>query len=106
MKDSRIVASREENCASEKSNSEAEAETGGEDVEGGTNVLCPSKPSHIKFGRSTVKPNDLELMKKLGYIRKNDEDLIRFAGDEVILDSKENEVVVFKRLVLVRGDNI
>jgi hypothetical protein len=27
-----------------------------------------------------VKPNDLELMKKLEYIGKNGEDLIRFAG--------------------------
>jgi hypothetical protein len=50
MKDSRIVASREEKCASEKSNSEAEAETGGEDVEGGTNVLCPANLVILNLG--------------------------------------------------------
>jgi hypothetical protein len=35
-------------------------------------------------------------MKKLGYNGKNDADLVRFVGDEVILEPKDDEVVVFK----------
>jgi hypothetical protein len=35
-------------------------------------------------------------MKKLGYARKNDDDLVRFAGDKVILELKDDKVVVFK----------
>jgi hypothetical protein len=30
-------------------------------------ILIPSKPSHVEFGKSTVKAKDLVLMKKLGY---------------------------------------
>jgi hypothetical protein len=30
-------------------------------------ILCSTKPSHIEFGRSTIKAKDLFLMKKLGY---------------------------------------
>jgi hypothetical protein len=33
-------------------------------------ILSPSKPSHIEFGKSTVKVEDLNLMKKLGYFGK------------------------------------
>jgi hypothetical protein len=35
-------------------------------------------------------------MKKLGYIGENDDELIRFAGEEIIPEPKEDEVVVFK----------
>jgi hypothetical protein len=43
-----------------------------------------------------VKPDDLDLMKKLGYVGKNDDDLVRFAADEIIPESKDDEVVVSK----------
>ena len=33
-------------------------------------ILSPSKPSHIEFGKSTVKAEDLVLMKSLGYFGK------------------------------------
>jgi hypothetical protein len=59
-------------------------------------ILSPSKPSHIEFGKSTVKPEYLILMKKLGYFGKNDDKLIRFAGDEVIL-SQEMMKLLFLR---------
>jgi hypothetical protein len=59
-------------------------------------TLSPSKPSHIEFGKSTVKPDDLVLMKKLGYFGKDDDNLIRFADEEVIPEPKDDEVVVFK----------
>jgi hypothetical protein len=35
-------------------------------------------------------------MKKLGYFGQNDDELLRFAGDEVIPEPKEDDVVVFK----------
>jgi hypothetical protein len=60
------------------------------------NILSPSKPSHIEFGKSIVKAEDLILMKKLGYFGENDDRLVRFAREEVILELKDDEVVVFK----------
>jgi hypothetical protein len=42
-------------------------------------ILCPTKPSHIEFGKSTVKAEDLVVMKKLGYFGENEDGLIRFA---------------------------
>ena len=35
-------------------------------------------------------------MKKVGYFGENEDELIRFAREEVIPKSKEDEVVVFK----------
>ena len=69
---------------------------GGSDDEEDDGILSPSKPGHIEFGRSTVKPEDLVLMKKLGYFGRNDDNLIRFAGEEIIPEPKDAEVVVFK----------
>jgi hypothetical protein len=60
------------------------------------NILSPSKPRHIEFEISTVKAKDLVLMKKLGYFGENDDDLVHFAGEEVIPEPKEDEVVFFK----------
>jgi hypothetical protein len=60
------------------------------------NILCPIKPSHIEFGKSIVTAEDLVVMKKLGYFGENEDGLIRFAGEEVVLEPKEDEVVVFK----------
>jgi hypothetical protein len=68
----------------------AEAESEDDD-----NILCPTKPNHTEFRRSMVKAEDLVLMKKLGYFGENDDELVRFAGEETILEPKEDEVVVF-----------
>jgi hypothetical protein len=65
-------------------------------------ILSPSKPSHIEFGKSTVKAEDLVLMKKLGYFGKNDDELIRFAKDEIVLEPRDDEVVVFKSFFRAR----
>jgi hypothetical protein len=35
-------------------------------------------------------------MKKLGYFGENDDELVRFAREEIILQPEEDEVVVFK----------
>ena len=73
----------------------AEADSENED-EDDDNILSPSKPSHIEFGRSIVRAEDLVLMKKLGYLGENDDELDHFAREEVIPEPKEDEVVVFK----------
>jgi hypothetical protein len=73
----------------------AEVESDNESEEDDS-ILCPTKPSHVKFGKSTVKAEDLIVMKKLGYFGENDNVLIHFAGEEIIPDPKEYEVVVFK----------
>jgi hypothetical protein len=67
-----------------------------DDFEEDNNILSPSKPSHIEFGKSTVSAEDLFMMKKLGYFGEAESKLIRFAGEEVIPEPKEDEVVVFK----------
>ena len=69
---------------------EAESDDEEDDV-----ILSPSKPSHIEFGKSIVKVEDLALIKKMGYFGKNDDELIRFAGDEVVPEPRDDEVIVF-----------
>jgi hypothetical protein len=59
-------------------------------------ILSSTKPNHIEFGKSTVIAEDLVVMKKLGYFGENEDELICFAGEEVISEPKEDEVVVFK----------
>jgi hypothetical protein len=59
-------------------------------------ILCPTKHSHVEFGKSTVRAEDLVVMKKLGYFGENEDELIRFAGKGVIPEPKEDEIVVFK----------
>jgi hypothetical protein len=81
------------NAEAEQTAAEVESENESEDDD---SILCPTKPSHIEFGRSMVKAEDLVLMKKLGYFGENDDELVRFAGEETIPGSKEDEVVVFK----------
>jgi hypothetical protein len=59
-------------------------------------VLQPDKPNHVKFGQSTVKPKDLDVLKRLGYIGEKEDAMIRFAGDEIIPKPTDDEVVVFR----------
>jgi hypothetical protein len=76
-----------------------EADSENEDDDG---ILSPSKPSHIEFGKSMVKAEDLVLIKKLGYFGENDEGLVWFAGEEVILEPKDDEVLVLKSFFRAR----
>jgi hypothetical protein len=69
--------------------------SGNEDEEDYT-ILSPEKPSHLEFGRSTVTADDMVIMKKLGYFGEADSNLFRFAGEEVVPELKDDEVVVFK----------
>lgn len=64
------------------------------------NNLQPLKPSYIDIGQSTIKPSDLKVLKKHGYIE--DDDVIRFAGDETTPQPKEDEIVVFKSFFWAR----
>jgi hypothetical protein len=74
-----------------------------DEIEEDNSILSPSKPSHIEFGKSTVSEGDLVMMKKLGYFGENESKLIRFAGEEVVPEPKEDEVVVFKKLLQGRA---
>jgi hypothetical protein len=84
----------------EKDNANAQAENviakAGSDNEEDDGILSTRKSSHIKFGRSTMKLDDLVLMKKLGYFGKDDDDSIMFTIEEIIRVPKDDEVVVFK----------
>jgi hypothetical protein len=60
------------------------------------NILSPAKPSHLEFGKSTMTADDMVMMKKLGYFGEAEGKLIRFAGEEVTPEPKEDEVVVYK----------
>jgi hypothetical protein len=90
MRRSGLVAQEGEGSIPEKDDIIAEAEHTiaefASDDEADDGILSPSKPSHIEFGKSTVKAEDLVLIKKLGYFGKNDDELIRFVGDEVVLE--------------------
>jgi hypothetical protein len=59
-------------------------------------VIMPSKPSHLDFGKSTVSEADMTMMTKLGYFKEADKGLVRFGGEETIPKPKNDEVVVFK----------
>jgi hypothetical protein len=100
MKRSELVVEQENGSFPEKDSINAEAENviakAGSDDEEDDGILSPSKPIHVEFGKSTLKAEDLILMKKLGYFGKNDDELIRFARDEMIPEPKDDEVVVFK----------
>jgi hypothetical protein len=69
--------------------------SGNEDGEDYT-LLSPEKPSHLDFGRSTMTADDMVIMKKLGYFGEAKSKLVRFAGEEVVPELKDDEVVVFK----------
>ena len=61
----------EEDDVLEENISEAEEED---------NDLWPTKPSYIDIGEYTIKPNDFDVMKKLGYV--DEKDGVHFAGSE------------------------
>jgi hypothetical protein len=89
-----------EKAISEDEDAEAEqivAKDGSDDEAGEDySIVSPSKPSHVEFGKSTVMAEDMIMMKKLGYFGEAKSKLVRFAGEEVVPEPKEDEVVVFK----------
>jgi hypothetical protein len=99
MRRSGLVVS-EEDIAKGTSAAEAEqtvAEGGNEnESEEDNTILSPMKPSHIEFGKSTVTADDMVMMKNLGYFGEAKSKLVRFAGEEVVPQPREDEVVAFK----------
>jgi hypothetical protein len=59
-------------------------------------IIMPSKPSHLDFGKSTVSEADMTMMTKLGYFWETEKGLVRFGREETIPKPEDNEVVVFK----------
>jgi hypothetical protein len=59
-------------------------------------IIMPSKPSHLDFGKSSVSEADMSMMTKLGYFRETEKGLVRFGGEETIPTPEDDEVVVFK----------
>jgi hypothetical protein len=99
MKKSGLVVS-EEIATEGASNTEAEqivarGESDNESEED-NNILNPTKPSRNEFGKSTITEDDMVMMRKLGYFGEAERKLVRFAGEEIIPEPKEDEVVVFK----------
>jgi hypothetical protein len=88
-----VIAEGTSTAEAEQAMTEVESDNESEDDD---SILCPTKPSHVEFGRSTVKAEDLIVMKKLGYFGENDDELVPFAGEEIIPEPKEDEVMVFK----------
>jgi hypothetical protein len=43
-------------------------------------IIMPSKPSHLDFGKSTVSEADMTMMTKLGYFRETEKGLFTLAG--------------------------
>jgi hypothetical protein len=87
------IAEGTSNVEAEQAMAEVESDNESEEDD---SIMCPIKPSHVEFGKSIVKADDLVVMKKLWYFGENDDELVRFAGEEIILESREDEVVVFK----------
>jgi hypothetical protein len=83
---------KKEGNTPEGSGSNAEASIDQEDP----NILRPNELSHIEFGESIVKLEDLDVLKRLGYIIEKEDDMIMFPGSETIPESKDDEVVVFR----------
>jgi hypothetical protein len=59
-------------------------------------IIMPSKPSHLDFGKSTVSEADMTMMTKLGYFRETEKGLVRFGREETIPKPEDNEVVVLR----------
>jgi hypothetical protein len=59
-------------------------------------IIMPSKPSHLDFGKSTVSEADMTIMTKLGYFRETEKGLVRFGEEETIPKPEDDEIVVFK----------
>jgi hypothetical protein len=93
VQEEKVSVPTEDIAGAEDEPTTADADSDNEDDD---DILSPSKPSHIEFGKSTVKAKDLVLVKKLGYFGKHDDELVRFAGEEVIPEPRNDEVVVFK----------
>jgi hypothetical protein len=88
------TSDKETPAAEAKQTDIEEGDAGEEEID--YNIIMPSKPSHLDFGKSTVFEADMTMMTKLGYFREAEKGLIRFGGEETIPKPENDEVVVFK----------
>jgi hypothetical protein len=51
-------------------------------------IIMPSKPSHLDFGKSTMSEADMTMMTKLGYLREAEKGLVRFGGKKLSRNQK------------------
>jgi hypothetical protein len=99
MKRSGLVVSEEVTAEGAPNTETEQIVAGGEsdnESEEDNSILSPTKPSHIEFGKSTVTEDDMVMMRKLGYFGEAESKLVWFAGEEIVPEPKEDEVVVFK----------
>lgn len=61
------------------------------------NDLRPTKLSNIEFRESTIKLQDVDVMKKLRYV--GEKDGVRFIGSNTIPQTNDDEIVVFKSFI-------
>jgi hypothetical protein len=51
-------------------------------------IIMPSKPSHLDFGKSTVSKADMTMMTKLGYFKETDKGWFALAGKRLSRNRK------------------
>jgi hypothetical protein len=70
-----VPAAEAEQAAAEAEQAAAEAEQGDieeADSDGDYNIIVPSKPSHLDFGKSTISKADFPKMVKSGYFSEDE----------------------------------
>jgi hypothetical protein len=63
------------------------------DIEEDNTIIRPTKPSHVDFDKCKIKGGHIEVLIHFGYI--DNVDWVRLGGDNLELNPKEDEVVVF-----------
>jgi hypothetical protein len=99
MRQSGLVVTEEaieQDAHATETEQDVEEEIADEEEEEDYNILIPSKPSHLDFGKSTISEADMPMMTKLGYFGEAEKKLIRFAGEETTPTPRSDEVIVFK----------
>jgi hypothetical protein len=56
-------------------------------------IIRPTKPSHVDFGKSKIKEGHIEVLNRFSYM--DNVEWVQLGGDKLVLNPKENEVVVF-----------
>jgi hypothetical protein len=69
------------------------------DIEEDITTIRPTKPSHVDFDKFKFKGGHIEVLNSFGYI--NNVDWVRLAGDDLVLNPREDEVVVFQNFLKV-----
>jgi hypothetical protein len=95
MRRSGLVTSEEAISEGEAAEAEqiAVEDRSDDEAEEDYNILSPSKPSHIEFGKSTIIADNMIIMKKFGYFWEAESKLVRFAREEVIRSQKRTKLL-------------